>query len=363
MRNTNKKGFTIVELVVVVAVIAILAAVLIPTFSGIIKKAQLSADQKAVHDMNTFVAMEGADDLTKALAALEKNNVNVDNLSPITSGYSFVWVEADKKFALVETTEETKDIIDAIKEIEVVVTTVDYFLLAVNEGSNNIKLDADITVDRDIYVTGDNVTIDLNGKNYNTTQASNGRSGVLYVEEGATLTVTNGTLNVRSIQNKGDVTIKSDVVINAMDASGGACIRNKASGNVVIEGGTFNVVAYSSINDTANKGGAPAIYNENGTVTVNGGTFTSVTGAYLINNAGTGTITINAGSFTAFRGAISATAGEVIVNDGTFEVTNGEDSGWIAYAADGASIVLNGGEYSTVTSNTFNDNVTGEAKN
>ena len=41
MRNTNKKGFTIVELVIVVAVIAILAAVLIPTFSSIIDRADL----------------------------------------------------------------------------------------------------------------------------------------------------------------------------------------------------------------------------------------------------------------------------------------------------------------------------------
>lgn len=39
----NKKGFTIVELVIVIAVIAILAAVMIPTFSGIIAKAQESA--------------------------------------------------------------------------------------------------------------------------------------------------------------------------------------------------------------------------------------------------------------------------------------------------------------------------------
>lgn len=39
----NKKGFTIVELVIVIAVIAILAAVLIPTFSGVIGKANVSA--------------------------------------------------------------------------------------------------------------------------------------------------------------------------------------------------------------------------------------------------------------------------------------------------------------------------------
>ena len=43
MKKTNKKGFTIVELVIVIAVIAILAAVLIPTFSGVIERANESA--------------------------------------------------------------------------------------------------------------------------------------------------------------------------------------------------------------------------------------------------------------------------------------------------------------------------------
>ncbi len=52
MKRTNKKGFTIVELVVVIAVIAILAAVLIPTFSGVTGKAKdaaLKADLKAAY--------------------------------------------------------------------------------------------------------------------------------------------------------------------------------------------------------------------------------------------------------------------------------------------------------------------------
>lgn len=43
MKKLNKKGFTIVELVIVIAVIAVLAAVLIPTFSGVVKKANESA--------------------------------------------------------------------------------------------------------------------------------------------------------------------------------------------------------------------------------------------------------------------------------------------------------------------------------
>lgn len=42
MKRNNKKGFTIVELVIVIAVIAILAGVLIPTFAGVINKANES---------------------------------------------------------------------------------------------------------------------------------------------------------------------------------------------------------------------------------------------------------------------------------------------------------------------------------
>ena len=60
MKKSNRKGFTIVELVIVIAVIAILAAVLIPTFSNLIKKANESSDVQAVRQMNTFLAADGA---------------------------------------------------------------------------------------------------------------------------------------------------------------------------------------------------------------------------------------------------------------------------------------------------------------
>ncbi|MBO4356346.1 MAG: prepilin-type N-terminal cleavage/methylation domain-containing protein, partial [Clostridia bacterium] len=54
----NKKGFTIVELVIVIAVIAILAAVLIPTFSGVIQRANASAAlQEATSTMKATLAM------------------------------------------------------------------------------------------------------------------------------------------------------------------------------------------------------------------------------------------------------------------------------------------------------------------
>ncbi len=53
MKKMNKKGFTLVELVIVIAVIAILAAVLIPVFSNIIGKANESAalaDARTVYE-------------------------------------------------------------------------------------------------------------------------------------------------------------------------------------------------------------------------------------------------------------------------------------------------------------------------
>jgi prepilin-type N-terminal cleavage/methylation domain-containing protein len=54
----NRKGFTIVELVIVIAVIAILAAVLIPTFSGVVQKANESAAlQEATSTMKATLAM------------------------------------------------------------------------------------------------------------------------------------------------------------------------------------------------------------------------------------------------------------------------------------------------------------------
>lgn len=54
----NKKGFTIVELVIVIAVIAILAAVLIPTFSSVVSQANASAaQQQAKAGLDSILAL------------------------------------------------------------------------------------------------------------------------------------------------------------------------------------------------------------------------------------------------------------------------------------------------------------------
>lgn len=53
MKKNNKKGFTLVELVIVIAVIAILAAVLVPTISSVINSANKSAAESDAATLRT----------------------------------------------------------------------------------------------------------------------------------------------------------------------------------------------------------------------------------------------------------------------------------------------------------------------
>lgn len=57
-----RKAFTITELVIVIAVIAILAAVLIPTFTNVIRRAKISNDTQTVASLNTALSAYAAED-------------------------------------------------------------------------------------------------------------------------------------------------------------------------------------------------------------------------------------------------------------------------------------------------------------
>ena len=77
MNFYRKKGFTIVELVIVIAVIATLAAVLIPTFSSVIEKAKNAA---AIHDarnayMEYISQDDNYDDIKKSFIIEVKENL------------------------------------------------------------------------------------------------------------------------------------------------------------------------------------------------------------------------------------------------------------------------------------------------
>lgn len=61
-KKNNRKGFTIVELVIVIAVIAILATVLVPTFGGVISDANRTALVQELRNAYTSYTVEKADE-------------------------------------------------------------------------------------------------------------------------------------------------------------------------------------------------------------------------------------------------------------------------------------------------------------
>ncbi|MBE6943880.1 MAG: prepilin-type N-terminal cleavage/methylation domain-containing protein [Ruminococcaceae bacterium] len=100
-KNT-RKGFTTVELVIVIAVIAILATVLIPTFSNMIESANLSVDKQNVRNMNiclaTYSITDGnPSDFGKVKEELKHYGYGKDdNFVTKTKGYSICWYTDDK---------------------------------------------------------------------------------------------------------------------------------------------------------------------------------------------------------------------------------------------------------------------------
>jgi type IV pilus assembly protein PilA len=69
MKNSNKKGFTLVELVVVIAIIGVLAAILVPSMMGYVKKSRLKTANGNAKTAYNAVAEYLADQETQGLIA------------------------------------------------------------------------------------------------------------------------------------------------------------------------------------------------------------------------------------------------------------------------------------------------------
>lgn len=107
MAKKLRRAFTIVELVIVIAVIAILAAVLIPTFTSLIQKANVSNDTSLCRNLNTELAMDESENgkpesMKEVLAVLEKAGYKIDTLSPTANGYYYVWDKISNQILLVD---------------------------------------------------------------------------------------------------------------------------------------------------------------------------------------------------------------------------------------------------------------------
>lgn len=101
-----RHGFTIMELVIVIAVIAVLAAVLIPTFANVTRRANQSADEQAVYQMNLALAVVEIDDrpenVADVIAVLNTEGMDLEDYSPLLSDTRFYWVKSINRIVIAD---------------------------------------------------------------------------------------------------------------------------------------------------------------------------------------------------------------------------------------------------------------------
>lgn len=107
MKRSTEKGFTVVELVIVVAVIAILAAVLVPTFSEVVRNAKVSKDVSLCKNTNIALAMREATDgrptlASDAIGGILNDGFVLNRLTPTAEGCYVVYDLTNNRFALLD---------------------------------------------------------------------------------------------------------------------------------------------------------------------------------------------------------------------------------------------------------------------
>ena len=107
-----KSGFTIVELVVVIAVISILSAIIIPTFTGLISKAKLNANKSFVKSLNEILAVRTTGDnknlpVETAVKYILESEIDDNNLVRNEDNLDILYDENQGQFVLLEKSKNT----------------------------------------------------------------------------------------------------------------------------------------------------------------------------------------------------------------------------------------------------------------
>lgn len=108
LKRKNKKGFTLMEMLIVIGIIAILVAIAIPTFSGAQKKAKYSADlanvrawyaEKLVANMTEDKELNTTDAYDGAKLQMPGASATITDVDPFTVSYTLTGGgDTDTKF-------------------------------------------------------------------------------------------------------------------------------------------------------------------------------------------------------------------------------------------------------------------------
>ena len=92
MKKNNNKGFTLAELLIVVAIIAVLVAIAIPVFTAQLKKSKAATDQANARSLYAVIVADYLDDLKYNPNGSEITSVSIIANSTTTYGSnSFKW--------------------------------------------------------------------------------------------------------------------------------------------------------------------------------------------------------------------------------------------------------------------------------
>lgn len=219
----NKKAFTIVELVIVISVIAILSAVLIPSFINLKKRADLSSDEQTVRELNLLLESDEKingtkESINEVKTMFEGNGYNPSNINAVSSDNSIYW-DQDTNRLLLFSKKEGKviypsNLVDKYKDLSTIsmrwykisdvvesidITDFDSLKEEVQNSTNEnneFKLSQDLTIENfnntfPMSNTGKTV-YDLNSK----TLTLNSTSSSLQISDGQKLHIKNGKINI-----------------------------------------------------------------------------------------------------------------------------------------------------------------------
>lgn len=341
MNKNMKRAFTITELVIVIAVVAILAAVLIPTFSNLIEKANVSNDTVLVRNLNEALIIAETTEgkpatMHDALTAVAEQGYTVEKLTPRSTG-DILWEQTSNRFALVKDNaivfgdDSTKAEIGytywkITSDLEEVSTGEYSYYLAdeVDESALTAALSVSTGVD-----VGNNSNISIN---YANNEASATAQNVIFRTNGGELTVNGSKDTVSHYGSLVTVDIKA-VAGNSYHEYGTILGNMKLGyGRVVLENKsevTTVVVTATSLTDIA-------IENKSGNSTTVAATDSTVAGnleSVVTGDASVNTDAVTEDDLKMFAGGLGTEASPyLIANDTQFSnILNGNVSNHLYY--------------------------------
>ena len=374
MRNTNKKGFTIVELVIVIAVIAILAAVMIPTIASLVNKANQSADEQAVTGMNKILvaAQEAPANVDEVVALLIANDYKGD-LSTYFGSNQLAWVKSENVIVLVE-----NDVIVYPKNY----AGKDLAYEVINPMATSADDLAELTAGKEVFVGGDiavedGLSLESAGEykvnlNNNTLASSDYvgswvADGKLVVSNGVIdATTSSQTIAVYAAGNGevelNNVQIYANSGVNPVQCYGGKIVLNNV---IATQYGSAETAWYNSAIQVANhitQNASGTWYFDGGysEVVVDGGVYTAKRAIQM--SAPGGTIVINDGTFTGTEAVINADYNQTYASQGatySIVINGGTFNGAVKINNANISCVINGGTFTVNPETIANVTVTG----